>query len=251
MAKTTKLHEIIAIEGDLQATANKVIDEATNTFSKKADHFMEQITALEMHDENRQQENTREHKAMVTTVDDKLSYVGKHLIRYYDAISRKERTNQDARADLVVDGGVLVPDMPGTLLLGLESRLKQFRTMCEAIPTLQPGIVWVPDETQTGNVFKMEQPRTRFKTEKIKESKVIVQPTKEFPAQVDTWTVDKPCGSITDQVWCGMLSSAGKSDLIGRIDKLLRAVKKARQRANEQEVVDLRVGQAIVNYILG
>ena len=250
MAKT-KLHEIIAVEGDLQNITNKVIDEATQTFSKKAEHFIEQLSKLEMNDEERQKENTTDHKAMVTTVGDKLSYVGKHVVKYYDAISRKERTNQEARADLVVDGEVLISDMPGTLLLGLESRLKQFRTMCEAIPTLQPGIVWALDETREGHVYKMAEPRKRFKTEKIKESKVIVPPTKEFPAQVDTWTVDKPVGVYSDQLWNSMLSPAEKSELIGRVDKLTQAVKRARQRANEVEVVDLRVGRKIVDYILG
>ena len=251
MAKTTKLHEIIAVEGDLQNTANKVIEEAVQTFSKKVEHFIEQLSLLRMHDEGRQDENTSDHKAMVTTVGEKLSYVGKHLIKYYDAISRKERTNQEARADLVINGNVLIADMPGTLLLGLESRLRSFRTMCESIPTLQPGIVWEHDESRAGRVYKMSEPRKRFKTEKIKESKVIVQPTKEFPAQVDTWTVDKPCGTITDQIWSGMLSPAEKSDLIGRVDTILRAVKKARQRANEAEVVDLRIGKIIIDYILG
>ncbi len=251
MAKPTKLHEIIAVEGDLQNTANKVIDEAVQTFSKKAEHFIEQLSSLRMHNEERQDENTSDHKAMVTTVGEKLDYVGKHLIKYYDAISRKERTNQEARADLVVNGDVLIVGMPGTLLLGLESRLRQFRTMCEAIPTLQPGIVWIHDEDRPGRVYKISEARKRFKTEKIKESKVIVQPTKEFPAQVDTWTVDKPCGTISDQIWSGMLSPAEKSDLIGRVDTILRAVKKARQRANEAEVVDLRVGKTIVDYILG
>lgn len=250
MAKPTKLHEIIAVEGDLQNTANKVIDEAIQTFSKKAEHFVEQLSSLRMHNEERQDENTTDHKAMVTTVGEKLSYVGKHLMKYYDAISRKERTNQEARADLVVDGDVLIADMPGTLLLGLESRLRQFRTMCEAIPTLQPGIVWTLDEDRPGRVYKIAEPRKRFKTEKIKESKVIVQPTKEFPAQVDTWTVDKPCGTISDQIWSGMISPAEKSDLIGRVDTILRAVKKARQRANEAEVVDLRIGKIIIDYIL-
>ncbi len=251
MAKPTKLHEIIAVEGHLQNTANKVIEEAIQTFSKKAEHFIEQLSSLRMHNEERQDENTTDHKAMVTTVGEKLSYVGKHLIKYYDAISRKERTNQEARADLVVGGNVLIANMPGTLLLGLESRLRQFRTMCEAIPTLQPGIVWVRDkEHRTGGVYKISEPRKRFKTEKIKESKVIVQPTKEFPAQVDTWTVDKPCGTISDLIWSGMISPAEKSDLIGRVDTILRAVKKARQRANEAEVVDLRVGKVIMDFIL-
>lgn len=251
MAKPTKLHEIIAVEGDLQNTANKVIEEAIQTFSKKAEHFIEQLSSLRMHNEERQDENTSDHKAMVTTVGDKLNYVGEHLVKYYDAISRKERTNQEARADLVIDGNVLIADMPGTLLLGLESRLRLFRTMCEAIPTLQPGIIWVLDEDRPGHVYKISEPRKRFKTEKIKESKVIVQPTKEFPAQVDTWTVDKPCGTISDQIWSGMISPAEKFDLIGRVDTILRAVKKARQRANEAVVVDLRIGKVIVDYILG
>jgi hypothetical protein len=46
-----------------------------------------------------------------------------------------------------------------------------------------------------------------------------------------------------------MITPARKSELLDRIDKLLRAVKKARQRANGTEVVKVNVGKSIMDFI--
>ena len=35
-----KLHELLAVEGDLGGASKKLMVEAANTFSKKTDHFM-------------------------------------------------------------------------------------------------------------------------------------------------------------------------------------------------------------------
>ena len=63
-----KLHEILAVEGDLEATAKKIINEAINTFSKKADHFIEAHRSLKMFDEERQHENSTERKEICKLV---------------------------------------------------------------------------------------------------------------------------------------------------------------------------------------
>ena len=81
--------------------------------------------------------------------------------------------------------------------------------------------------------------------------KVLVEPTKEHPAQIEKWADDVKIGRITDTTWCSMYSPAEKSALIGRIQELLAAVKQARQRANCQEVVDVKIANSLVQYILG
>ena len=48
-----------------------------------------------------------------------------------------------------------------------------------------------------------------------------------------------------------MISPSEKSVLLSRIDKLIMAVKQARQRANTQEVVKTTIGKEIFNYIMG
>src|SRR5690242_915364 len=141
----TKLHEILAVEGDLDSAQQKLVEEATATFSKKADHFIETHKKLVMFNDDRQGENMDETKALVTSVADKLAYVQKSIVSYLNTFATKERTNQVASADLIVDGVVIASSLPATALLGLETKLKALRPMYEAIPTLAPGFEWEKD----------------------------------------------------------------------------------------------------------
>jgi hypothetical protein len=97
-------------------------------------------------DEAREAENESEVKVIETTVADKLDYLSRDLSRLYDVLLQKEIGNQEARADLVVNGEVLIPDAPATFLLGMETRLKALRQVLLHIPTLEPGRTWTEDE---------------------------------------------------------------------------------------------------------
>lgn len=244
-----KLHEILAVEGDLDATAKKVVDEAITTFSKKPDHFLASLRELAMFDDARSAENVSETKALVTTVARKLDYVRRHVVKYYDTFAKKEATNQVATADVVIEGTTILADVPATCLLGLESKLKALRAMYEAIPTLQPGVVWEEDRSQGDDVYQGKSPEERMRTEKVVQHKVLYDATKEHPAQIEKWTADVAVGRITVKHWSGMISPAQKSGLLGRIDTLIRAVKKARQRANSTEIVDKDIGAAVFDFI--
>lgn len=249
MAKS-KLHEILAVEGDLENTAKKILSEANALFTKKPDHFIETVRTMRMFDDSRSGENTEETSKMVTSVLDKLSYIKGPIIKYWDAVAKKEATNQTAKADVVVDDKVLLSGVPATALLGLETKLKTLRgQVYEVIPTLQPGIDWEEDPTRVGGIYRSKHPEERLKTEKTINHKVLVEPTKEHPAQIEQWWSDQPVGKITLNQWSGMMSPAKKSELLARIDTLIRAIKKARQRANNTETVDISVGAKLFNYI--
>lgn len=249
--KEPKLHEVLAVEGDLEGQSTKVMVEATATFSKKAPHFQGYHKWLEMFDENRQMEaqGATENKEIVDTVKGKLGHVWGHFGRYLNTVAQKERTNQDARADLIVDGETLIEDAPATLLLGLESRLKKLRDVYDAIPTHQPGVKWVADEARGKDVFKAEHLVMANKTEKVPRHKVLVEPTEHHPAQVEKWMENVAVGVFKTEHWTSMVSPAKKAEWLGRIDKLLRAVKKARQRANNTPLVKIQVADALRKYI--
>lgn len=248
-----KLHELLAVEGDLQGAASKIMDETKDTFTKRADHFTGFHKTLHMLDSAREQEAAagEEHKELVSTVDEKLNYTSKAVIKYFDALLQKEKTNQNAKADLVVDGVTLATDLPATFLLGLEARLKLVRDYYAAIPTLQPGIQWVPDSTQRPGVYRASTQDVRTKTEKTVKAKVLYDATDKHPAQIDKWTEDIVIGLFKTDKWSGMLSPAQKSELLGRIDSLIQGVKKARQRANHAEVESTHVGKALFDFING
>lgn len=244
----TKLHEILAVDADLDSAARTILDERVNTFTKKVDHFLSSVRKLTMIDESREKENLTEIKEMVTTVDKQLKYMRGHVVRFYDNVAKKEATNQTAKADLVVGGKTLAKDLPATLLLGLETRLKYLRNVYLSIPTLQPGIVWEKDPSED-NVYLAKHDDVRLRTEKQPKSQIIAPATEQHPAQTQTWTADVAIGTITISHKSGMLTPAEKSVLIGRIDELMRGVKQARQRANKAEVVKLKIGDVLFDYI--
>ena len=139
----------------------------------------------------------------------------------------------------------------------MESRLKLVREIYDNIPTLPPGGKWVPDQVEGDGVYFNENTKIKIKTAKTFEHRVLVpaQFPKEgeggtsLPAQIEKWEEQKPVGEIKEQTWCGMISPAEKSRMLDRFDKLLRAVKKARQRANSVDVVPINIGKTIFDYI--
>jgi hypothetical protein len=246
-----KLCEVLAVEGELDSTCKAVLDEATKTFKDKAAHFVGQTKTYQPFDEGAtEKEGTVEHLAMVTTVNEKLAYVFEHLVKLIDAKAQKDATNQVAKADIVVDGATLAAGIPATTLLGLEATLRQVKAVAMEVPTLPPGIEWASAPEIGKNVYKRVHPAVTFKTRKTFRSKILVEPTKEHPAQIEKWSEDENIGKFITEAWSGMLTPAEKSDMLGRIDTLARAVKEARQRANTTEVVKIKLAKSLMDYIL-
>lgn len=246
-----RLHEILAVEPDAEGVAKKVIAEAEITFGKRAEHFMSSEKVLQMDDASSTEDGLTERKAMVTTVHDKLAYVAEQVSRYLNVVAEKEATNQYARAELVVDG-ISFGSFPATFLLGLEVKLKNLRLLYEAIPTLQPGIEWERDPSEGEFVYRTKHPEVKIRTAKTFMSKVLYQATDKHPAQIEKWEEQKPVGKYVVTTKSSMLSVAEKSAILGRLDRLIQAVKKARQQANMQEVVPQEgVGESLFKYING
>jgi hypothetical protein len=250
MAKA-KLHEILAVESDLRGQYEKIYAESKVTFEKKGEHFLGFHKSLKMFDVARENEEAaaEQHKELVTTVDEKLRHTWRYITKYFDCLLQKESTNAFAKADLVIDDVVLGEQLPATFLLGMEQRLKKVRELYEIIPTLQPGIAWVVDTTQRPGVFRAQNAERANKTEQVIQHKILVAPTDNHPAQIEKWSEQLPVGVYTQDRWTGMISPARKAELLERLDTLIAAIKKARQRANQVEVVKADIAQKIFNYI--
>lgn len=253
----SKLHEVLAVLPDLDGAAKKIREEAIVTFSKKANHFMGSHKTLKMFDEGRQAEEAgaEEHKPLVTTVGAKLTYVQESQEKHLDALLQMEATNQQARADLIVENPktgeqhALAKDLPATFLLGLESRMRSLRAVLETIPTLDPAHEWVKDPSQGDGVYRAAHSATTWKQEKAIRHQVLVQPTKEHPAQIEKWVENITVGTYTTALHSGMFSPGEKSDLLARIDALIKGAKQARQRANATEVQQRREAEKLFNFI--
>ncbi len=244
----SKLHELLAVETDVESTYKKVVDEAINTFIKKTDHFIGTHRELSMFDESKQNENITEHKERVTTVKEKLDYVKDFAVRFFDVVLQKEKTNQLATADLIVDGKTLATNLPATFLLGMETKLRTVRNLYENAPTLPPGMKWERDNEAGDGVYRTVLD-DKLKTAKSFMHKVLIAPTDKHPAQIEKWEEQIPVGRYKSTAEYGMLTPAEKSQLIGKIDKLIQACKQARQRANCVDIVSEEIGKTIFEFI--
>lgn len=247
----SSLHQILAVEKSLDSTAAKTLEEATSTFKSKPDHFLARHRKFEPDTDDLSLQEPEVHKSMVTTVDQKLDYLDDHLVRFWDAVAQKEATNQTARADIVVDGVTLASDVPATFLLGMESKLKRLRETYLQIPTLDPGIEWELDADKGEGVYKNAKLNQKIKTKEEIQFKILDKATKEHLAQIKTYSSAVRIGVFTDSVWSGMKSVHDKSQLLARLDNLIREVTKARMRANNAKVLPCEIGKDLLAYIRG
>ena len=245
-----KLHELLAVEGDKQQTALAIIEEAKTTFTKKVEHFIAREKHYESFIDEPNEDVLEERTELTTTVEDKLKCVFESVNDLFDVSLQKEATNQVAVADLVVDGVTLGKDLPVTFLLGLETKLKFLRELFLTIPTLQNGVKWEKDDGMGENIYRISSPQKKFRTRKTFQHKVLYEATDKHPAQIKEWEETENIGIYVETFWSGMISSAEKSALLNRVGKLLQSVRRARQRANSQDVVERKIGKDIMDYLL-
>lgn len=184
------------------------------------------------------------------TVPDSLNYLAMILGGYWDVMFQKEATNQLAKADIVVDGVVVLKDMPVTFLLCMENRLKDLRPVFENIPTLAPGVAWTLDPSYGKHVYRA--PITiDVKTREEVTYPHIFEPTDKQPGQYVTAKAQTNIGKYSTNEWSGLISSAEKARLLENFDKIIGAVKQARQRANNIDAVTDKVSGQLLRALIG
>lgn len=248
--KKKLLHEIIAAEGDVAAAASAILKEASVTFGKKADLFIETSKTYKPFDDEAV-DGSAEVKTLTTTVDEKLNYMFNSAVQAVDINATKDQGNLTAKSDVVLGGKVLLKDVPATTLLMLEGKVKKWQEVFVQIPTLAPGRKWEKDpDFRKEGVYRDAMPEETFRTQRTTKHKVLVEPTEHHPAQIDKWQEDERIGKFIKTTWSGMLSPAEKSRLLGRTQKLLSALKEARMRANTEPVEPVQIGGVLKDFLL-
>jgi len=245
-----KLHELLAVEGNLENQANKTRSELASTFEKKRHLFGEKRVTFTASTEGAQPV-TEEQSDIQTTVAKEITWISTILAKALDASHQIDIANTVAKADVVTeDGETILKDMPATSLLQLEKRLKEVHDLVVAIPTLDPARGFKQDEQREKGIFKARE-INKTRTKKTARPLVLYEATKEHPAQVKEIVEDLPIGAILEQEWSSLITPATKADLIDRCDILLRAVKKARARANEldTDVATNKIGKKLLEFI--
>lgn len=242
----SKLYEVLAVEQDRKQKANIETGRLRKTFEKQAELF-DGLTKRYVPLEEDAERIPDEHKAMVMTVDEALDLSLSTFLKGFHATVQKEETNASGRAvaELTV-GEQSFGKLGATTLLAIESQLGKLRELYAVLPTLDAARRWQMDE-QLGHY--VTEPEVKFRS--IKRPKVVVkyEATKEHPAQTELLNLDIQVGRYETVYASGRISQSRKSELLGRIDLLLEAVKVARAEANTAEVAKVEVAQQLLDYI--
>jgi hypothetical protein len=221
----TLLNQILAIEKGVKATAARVLTDAYQQLQKPAP-----LTGILRSYRPRDDEGERlpeERTEVKVRVGEELAKVR-------------------AKSDIVVDGQTLLTDVPVTTMLTLEKQLQDLRTFVAKLPILDIGERWTWDDDAKAYVTA---PRETTRTKKVMRNHVLAEATDKHPAQVQVYQEDVIVGYWRTLVYSGAVPGAQRAAMLDRVDRLLAAVRSAREAANTVEVSDAACGQAIMGYL--
>lgn len=246
-----KLHEVLAVEKDARGQAHTILAETKKVFAHP-DLFKGQTLKYVPFSEDDAQLAESQEEKVGTTVQERLAWTAKHVGRYWDVVYQKEVANQQAKADIVLSDGTKVAEqVPAGMLLGLETKLKELRDSVSAMPTLDAKTQWEPRPDLGVGIWATRDEEVRIRTQKVQKPLVMYEATDKHPAQVQMVTEDVKVGKVLGRKFSGAVTSARAAEILGRVDELLRAVKRARQRANTQPVTKDKIASKLFDFMFG
>lgn len=241
----SKLNQIIAIEKGVKGRVYSTLTDINKAVQKPDlfNGFVKSYIKKEEDGEELQQEK----KKVQLTGSELLTDISLLLTELMDLTARKDYTNCNAGADVVVDGQVLVSGAPVTYLLFLEKQLTDVRTFIGNIPVLDNAENWTLDDNS--GLYRTDKIITN-RTKKIARPIVLYPATDKHPAQTQLIQEDIIAGSWEQVKQSGALPMPRKEEILRRIEILLSAVKQAREAGNGvEETESPRVGAALFGYL--
>lgn len=240
------LHQVLALEPSARTRADKQITELHRKLGKDV-----LLSGLTRTYEPRDAEGERlpgERTNVQVKAANALQEAAKAFTEAFDAVATKDYGNLHAKADVVVDGRVIIEGAPTTYLLWLEKKLVDLHTFVSKLPVLDPAETWTYDENS--GAYKTDTLKST-RTKKVLRNHVKYDATDKHPAQVDTYNEDVIVGDWSAVKFSGALPADKVRNLLDRVEKVQDAVKAARQMANTVSVHQQKVGDDIFDYVFG
>jgi hypothetical protein len=245
MAKP-RLNQVVAVVSGKKAQAAEALTGVYHLFQKATlfEGLDRRFTPRNDSGENK----PAERKKPQHTVKELYAKVEPALAELFDGVATQDWGNTQARADVVVDGKVLLSAAPVTFLLFLDKQLQDIRSFVEKLPLRDAAEDWA---FQPESGYFATPLSGRLVTAKVQEPLVLYPATEQHPAQTQLITKDVVTGQWDERKFSGAATRADQEALLGRIRKLQEAVKLARETANSAEVDKQRVGSPILDYVFG
>lgn len=243
MAKQ-RLNQVVATVSGKKTAAEKALTEAYHLAQKP-----ELFTGLtRTYTPNTEGGDTKppERKVPQYRVKDLYRKVEGDLVEMFDGVATQDYSNCKARADVVVDGKVVIAQAPVTYLLFVEKQLTSLKNFVEKLPIRDGGDDW----TYQAEADLFVTPTTQSQvTAKVQEPIVLFPATDKHPAQTQLITKDVVTGSWSNRKSSGAIARQEQEQMLDRLKKLSEAVKVAREEANHIEAESVRVGGAILDFV--
>jgi len=259
-----KLNTLLAKTDLLAASFRAMISDYVSYFRSNQGDFKGERKTYEPRPGTIDVPGDRGEKRIVTTVDEKLTWLLQGSHDYIDSLFALEATNACgiARAELVVDT-ISWGTFSSLELLRLKSLVENgdFEKMYTNIPVRSDSEIWNPSsaESYSGRTGVFESPlQTGVKKSTMKESYILNDPNidkidgaRYTPqlAQKDT-TIE--LGDYSFQKYSGEWSHRQKAELLRRRQVLLTAITEALKVANDVEAVNSELtADRIFRYLHG
>lgn len=241
---TARLNQIIAIEKGVKSRTQRDLTDAHHALQKPA--LLAGITRAYQPDDEMGEKFPSETTRVQVRVQEMLKKTQEVLTELFDVTATKDETNCHALADVTVDGRVLLTKVPVTSLLFLEKQLVDVHTFVKKLPVLDPSETWRFDPSQ--DCYSTE-PTLTVKTKKVPRNHVKSPATDKHPAQVEMYYEDIRVGQWKTVKFSGACPQKQVNELLERVEKLQKAVKFAREEANNTEVTQKHFGAAVFEYL--
>jgi hypothetical protein len=241
-----RLNQIIAVEKGVKSRSLQELTEAHHALQKPA--LLSGISRTYRPKDEEGEQLPPESTRVQVKAEDIIRQTVQVLTKLFDVTATKDWTNCRARADVVVDGRVLLTQVPATYLLFLEKQLVDLHTFVKKLPTLDASESWGFDSS--ADCWATEPIQT-IKTKKIPRNHVKAEATDKHPAQVEVYYEDVAVGYWKTVKFSGALPAKRVNELLERVEKLQQAVKFAREEANNVEADEQKVGERVFSYLFG
>ena len=243
-----KLHEVVAIRKGIKS---RTYGELTQLYKRaqKSDLYGGMSRVYKPKDDDGET-FPAEDKLVQLLSEDVLKKIRKIRTEFFDIEATQDMGNLIAKADVKIDGEVILADMPVTLLIFLEKELNDLRTFVDSMPTLDEAKNWSADPNS--RLYRSDTAVTH-KTKKVQRPIVlydaVIKDDHAIPAQTQLITEDVVIGHWHTTYLSGALPAPRKEELLERLDTLRDAVKRARSRANDIEVERKELGGAVFRWL--
>jgi hypothetical protein len=241
-----KLNQINALVTGRKSDVEKGVTEIYKIL-QKPELFTGREGVYRPDDEVNGEKLPREHQKVQHTVAQLLVTAKEKWCELWDLTATQDHANQQARANIEVDGKVVLADVPVTTLLFLEKQINDVETMIGKVPTPDQSEDWQYDSN--AGLLRSEVSKSA-RTKKEPAHYVKYEATKDHPAQVEYFMRDVKVGTWDKTAFSGAMPTDTKNAILARLKKLKDAVKLARESANMLDAKPQKIGAAVFEYII-